>query len=140
MSDFQAFFHNPSAFSDADLRKLRMKIRGQRLTPVVGAASGFGAMWYIDTALLKRGTSNMRLTAAALAGFVIGGRFSYTLFSRTNPLKYSSDAQDQMDSVILNAFTEKYIYKSLNAAGYGNNALSLASHTTEHMHQYNKPY
>ena len=45
-----------------------------------------------------------------------------------------------MDADILSAFESKYAHASLNAAGYGNNALNVASHTAEFNGKYKKPY
>ena len=45
-----------------------------------------------------------------------------------------------MDTDIIQAFENKYLTRSLNAAGYGNNALTMKDHTKESNMLYRKPY
>ena len=47
---------------------------------------------------------------------------------------------DNFDKEIMGAFEEKYVTRSLNAAGYGSNALNMGSHTKERNAMYKKPY
>ena len=74
------------------------------------------------------------MSAFFLVGFTLGAVGSYRVSSG------GSGYDAEMDREILDAFEHKYVQRSLNAAGYGNNALNMASHTKEPSSRYKKPY
>jgi len=65
---------------------------------------------------------------------------STKVFNSFNPSKYSEEAQVNFDKDIIGAFETKYVERSLNMAGYGNNALNMGSHTKDSNPIYKKPY
>ena len=66
-------------------------------------------------------------------GYGIGGAFSYMIGGKGKPSSCE-------DNEILAAFETRYAERSLNACGYGSNALTAASHTKESSARYKKPY
>ena len=85
--------------------------------------------------MLRKKFCNITGAGFFLFGYALGGMYSYKLASGSTK-GYDAD----MDSDILNAFETRYVQKSLNACGYGNNALNMASHTKEPSARYKKPY
>ena len=74
MTDLQALFHSPEAFSDADLALVKQKITMQRYTPWLTAAAAGSSMFVLDMAIFKRRAVNPYLLGAAtVLGFAIGG-------------------------------------------------------------------
>ena len=140
MTDLQALFHNPESFSDRDLSKVLWKLKVQAYFPYATAGAGGAAMFMYDTAILRKSMCLKRLGLAGVAGFVIGGLTSYKIVGGGGLGSYSDVTQDNFDKEIMGAFEEKYVSRSLNAAGYGSNALNFASHTKERNAMYKKPY
>ena len=71
--DLKGLFHNPHAYSDADLALVKGRLRAQRRTPWQCAAAAGAGMYVLDMAILKRKSPNpYMLTAATLLGFAIG--------------------------------------------------------------------
>ena len=138
MADLQALFHNPEVFSDADLSKVKNRIRMQKLTPYVTAGAFGGAYFLLNQSVFKRAFSQVRLAQFAVLGYVFGGAYSYKV-SRVRVSSYSEMAQTTMDQDILTAFETRYAHTSLNAAGYGNNALTAVAHSHE-ITGRKKPY
>ena len=135
MADLQTLFHNPESLSDKDLKAIKTKIFSQRLTPFIFGSSFLGLQWFYQSNILRKKYCNITGAGVFLFGYALGGMYSYKMASGS--LKgYDAD----MDSDILNAFEHRYVQKSLNAAGYGNNALNMASHTKEASARYKKPY
>ena len=139
MADLQILFHNPEALSDRDLKQMRMRMRLQRIFPYCSAGAFGGAMYFLDTSILRRSMCFMRIGALAAGGFLCGATYSYRVNMKSLS-SYSGEAQENFDSDIVGAFENKYVQRSLNAAGYGNNALTLASHSKELSAIYKKPY
>ena len=139
MADLQVLFHNPEALSDRDLKSMKMRMRLQRLFPYCTAGAFGGAMFFLDTSIFRRSMCYMRIGALAFTGFIVGATYSYNVNLKSLS-GYSEEAQENFDPEILNAFENKYVQRSLNAAGYGNNALNLASHTKEISAFSKKPY
>ena len=140
MADFQTLFHNPDCLSDSDLSKIYWKMKVQSYFPYLTAGLGGAACVYADTVLFKRSMCYMRIGAMSFGGFMLGAVYSYQIMTRKSFTGYSEGAQVNMDSDIMSAFENKYIQRSLNAAGYGSNALNMASHTKEQNARYKKPY
>ena len=75
----------------------------------------------------------MRISAFTIAGFALGARLSY--MASPMPTGYAQD----FDPEIMNAFESRYVRLQLNAAGYGSNALTNASHG-QNTSRHNKAY
>ena len=75
----------------------------------------------------------------ALGGFAVGTTLAYSV-GGSSLNNYSEGAKDNFDKQIMDAFEDRYVAKSLNAAGYGSNALNMAGHTKEANAMYKKPY
>ena len=127
MAEFQTLFHNPESLNDADLADVKRKIQMQRITPWVWA----GAFTFATFTRVKA-LSIPKLAPAFALGYFAGGVMSYHLFN--------GKPSNCEDKEILNAFESRYAEKSLNACGYGNNALNMASHTKEKNVRYKRPY
>ena len=140
MADFQTLFHNPESLTDGDLKKIFWKMKMQSYFPYLTAGLGGAAMFYADTAIFKRSMCFMRIGVMSLGGFMLGGTLSYSLMSNKSPSRYSESAETNFDPEIISAFENKYVERSLNAAGYGSNALNMGSHTKEQNAMYKKPY
>ena len=139
MTDLQTLFHNPECLSDKDLKSMYWKMRMQSTFPYVSAAIAGGAMFFMDTAILRKSMCQKRIGVMAFGGFMMGTALAYSVGgSSTN--NYSDAAKDNFDKDIMGAFEERYVAKSLNAAGYGSNALNMGSHTKEPNARYKKPY
>ena len=81
-----------------------------------------------------------RIGALSLAGFFFGAHYASYIGNNVNLKKFSHEAQEQMDKDIVAAFESKYVERSLNASGYGNNALNVGAHTENTKPTYRKPY
>ena len=80
----------------------------------------------LDMAIFKRRAINpYMLGVATVLGFAIGGAAAQRI-SPKNVHLYSTDVQEAMDEDILKAHEQSYVNLALNAAGYGNNAISAA--------------
>lgn len=75
--DLKVLFHNPEQLSEEDLAHLRQKITLQRSMPWTGAFLGGFAMYFLDTAILKRTACTKRIAALSLVGFILGAYSSY---------------------------------------------------------------
>ena len=140
MADFQTLFHNPECLSDSDLSKIYWKMKVQSYFPYVTAGLGGAAMFYADSVVFKRSMCYMRIAALSFGGFMLGAFYSYGLMTNKSPSGYSEAAQVNFDSDIMKAFEQKYTERSLNAAGYGSNALNIGSHSKESSAMFKKPY
>ena len=96
-------------------------------------------MYFLDTAVFRKSHSYMRIGLLGATGFLWGASWSYSINNKTLN-KYSEIAQENFDTEILEAFEAKYVQRSLNAAGNGNNALNMGTHTKESKATYKKPY
>ena len=70
MADIKTLFHNPGAFSDADLKRVQSRLNSGRYVPFAGAlGGGLSAflLWHCPK----------RVAAFASVGYVIGGYYSY---------------------------------------------------------------
>ena len=140
MADLQTLFHNPESLSDRDLSSIKNHMRLQRMFPLVTAA-GFGAsMFLLDTRVFRKSHCFMRVGLLSTVGFFWGLERATSLFNNRAPKGFSEVASDNFDAEIMGAFEDRYVARSLNAAGYGNNALNLASHTKDQTASYRKPY
>ena len=119
--------------SDSDVKKVHWKIRQIKFMPYFFAGLGGAAMFALDTQYLKRAVCFKRIGVFAAAGYVYGLNNGYS-FAGVRKGNFESDPD------IIKAFESKYVNFSLNAAGYGNNALNMSSHTKEAMAAYKKPY
>ena len=97
-------------------------------------------MYFLDTAVFRKAHCLKRIVPLSVVGYFWGAAYSYNINNKTKLHKYSEEAQENFDKDILGAFEHKYVERSLNAAGYGNNALNLGAHTKEGNAQYKKPY
>ena len=96
-------------------------------------------MWALDTKVFRKGQCYMRIGLLSAVGFLWGASWAYSVNNK-KLTKYSEVAQENFDKEIMGAFEKKYVERSLNAAGYGNNALNMGSHTTGINPSYKKPY
>ena len=71
--DLKALFHNPHAYSDADLALVKGRLRAQSYTPWMTAFFAGSGMYVFDMAVLKRRVHNPYVIAAAtIFGFTLG--------------------------------------------------------------------
>ena len=132
MADVSMLFHNPESFSDSELTSMRNTIRMQRITPWLFTGA-LGAAGFLFNKGLPCWRQRLVMTAPfAVAGFVLGSTMSYKIGSG------SLKANDNRE--ILQAFETQYAQKCLNAAGYGSNALNLATHLKVDSGHYTKVY
>ena len=125
MADIKTLFHNPEAFSDADLKRVHSTLNSQRYTALFGTlAGGLGAftVWNCPK----------RVAVFATLGYTLGGYYSYKV--KENPRGY----EHVFDNDIIKAFEQRYINLSLNASGYGNNALNMANQGAFARPEYKK--
>ena len=128
MAELQVLFHNPESLDDADLKAVRNRIRLHKLVQLGAGAGVLG--------LAFRLTKNPYMLAPAFEiGYGLGNPLA-KLVNNSLPWALSQDK----DVEIMRAFESRYIYRTQNATGYGNNALNAASHTTEPNARYKKPY
>ena len=97
-------------------------------------------MYFMDTSVFRKSMYFKRIGLLATVGYFWGASYSYNINNKTKLHKYSEAAQENFDEDILGAFEQKYVQRSLNAAGYGNNALNMGAHTKDGNAQYKKPY
>ena len=109
MSDLQALFHNPESFSDNDLSKVLWKMKVQSYFPYATAGAGAAAMMALDTGVFRKSMCLKRMGLAGVAGFMIGGLWSYKVIGGGNLSSYSDVAQDNFDKEIMGAFEERYV-------------------------------
>merc|ERR1739841_238578 len=69
------------------------------------------------------------------AGYVVGNGIGMSV---VNAMPWS--LSQPRDDEILRAFEQRYLNRSTNMAGYGNNALTAADHTHIKQAEYKKPY
>ena len=112
----------------------------QSYLPYLTAGLGGAAMFYADSVFFKKAMCFKRIGAMSVGGFMVGAIYSYKLMTSHSPSGFSDSAQANFDSDILSAFETAYTRRSLNAAGYGSNALSIASDSKEVNTRYKKPY
>ena len=139
MADLKTLFHNPESLSDTDLRTINRKLSNQRMLPYLTGAmfSGLSAVltFKSNPNPFKDILRSVRILAPAfIFGFAFGGYLSFKVSNKTS--HYNAD----MDPEILEAFEAKYVERSLNACGYGNNALTAANDTKVQKASYKKPY
>ena len=127
MADLRTLFHNPESLSDSELRSIKRQMQFTRVPQPVGLAIG-AAIGFQRTKSLYRA-----------APFAVVGLIGGSMISNFIPGKFSSLSQP-VDEEIMAAFEQKYVDRSLNASGYGNNALNAASHTKDPSAEYKKPY
>ena len=139
MADLQTLFHNPECLSDKDLKSMYWKMRMQSTFPYLSAAAAGGFMFFMDTSIMRRAMCQKRIGVMALGGFAVGTTLAYSV-GGSSLNNYSEGAKDNFDKQIMDAFEDRYVAKSLNAAGYGSNALNMAGHTKEANAMYKKPY
>ena len=140
MTDLQALYHNPEAFSDADLKLVKKKLTMQRYTPWLTGIGFGGSAYVLEMAIFKRRAANPYLLGAAtVVGFAIGGAAAYKIAPK-NLSAYSADAQEAMDPEIIQAFEKRQVTTAMNASGYGNNSLTLADDSQKKSAQFRKPY
>ena len=137
MADLQALFHNPESFTDADLSTVKTTLRMQRLFPWA-FAGGLGGAAYMMS--LGHKQIYARTAVGAVAGLALGGYLAYTMLPRSQYHMYSDQARDTMDKDIITAFEQRYVDLSLNACGYGNNALTHAQNGQYADARIKKPY
>ena len=100
MTDLKALYHNPEAFTDADLALVKQKLTMQKYTPWATAVGLGGSVYVLESAIFKRRTVNPYLLGAAtVLGFAIGGAAAYRIAPK-NLRAYSVDAQEAMDPEI----------------------------------------
>ena len=129
MAELQTLFHNPESLSDSDLSSIRGKLWMQGWMPWF-MGTGAGAVGFL--------TSNRCWMRASLffgVGLTLGASVAYRMGS-SSPSGYDAE----MDKEILEAFEQRYVQRSLNACGYGNNALNLAQNTHNPNPRYKKLY
>ena len=127
MAEFQVLFHNPDSLSDRDLSAVKNKIRLHKLTMLATGAGAAGAGF-----LLTKKPSY-------LAGlFIIGYAAGNPVGKLLNNMRWS--LQQPLDSEIATAFETRYMNKSLNLCGYGNNSVTAAGNIQENNARYKKPY
>ena len=97
-------------------------------------------MYFMDTSVFRKSMCFKRIGLLSTVGYFWGASYSYNINNKTKLHKYSEAAQENFDEDILGAFEQKYVQRSLNAAGYGNNALNMGAHTKDGNAQYKKPY
>ena len=132
MADQLTLFYNPDMLSDKDIKACHMRMRIVKLTPWVTASVAGAAVFGFDTMYLQKAMCMKRIGVAAAIGFGMG--VSKAFYTTPSSGGYETDHD------ILGAFEKKYVATSLNAAGYGNNALNMSSHTRDRMARYKKPY
>ena len=140
MADLQTLFHNPEVLTDRDLGQIKSHMRLQRIFPYASTAAFGGFMYFMDTAVFRKSVCFKRLGLMSAVGFFWGASYSHLINNKTKTHKFSEIAQENFDKDIIGAFEHKYVERSLNAAGYGNNALNVGSHSKESNAQYKKPY
>ena len=140
MTDLQALYHNPEAFSDADLSLVKKKISMQRNTPWLTGIGFGGSVYVLEMAIFKRRAANPYLVGAAtVLGFAIGGAAAYRIAPK-NLSAYSADAQEAMDPEIIAAFEKKQVTAAMNVSGYGNFAINRGDHLPKKNAEFRKPY
>ena len=97
-------------------------------------------MYFMDTQVFRKSLCYRRIGLLSTIGFFWGASYSYNVNNKLNLSKYSEVAQENFDKDILGAFEHKYVQRSLNIAGYGNNALNMGAHMKDSNAQYKKPY
>ena len=135
MADYMALFHNPESFEDSDLSSMRNKIRMHKFF-VLASVAGFAAI----PTLRGQVNCHMRNSGYGLVGLLFGSTFVNNMMgnSSVNASKYSQGVQDTID--LNHKFNERWVALTLNATGYGNNALTAQSHTMHVDARYKKPY
>ena len=92
MADMNALFHNPEAFTDSDLGRVRNRIRFNTLT-LFGYAGALGyASYALDTMVLKRSPCYVRLSLFSVAGFMLGWTLHSDQLTNVSKLRYSQSA------------------------------------------------
>ena len=135
MADYMALFHNPESFEDSDLSKMRMKIKMHKMF-AYGCAGGFAAI----PTLMGKPLCIKRTAGMGLLGLVFGAAFANNVMGNGNvrATKYTQGVQDTIG--LIDKFNFKWVSLTLNATGYGNNALSAQYHTNKISAFYKKPY
>ena len=89
--DLKALFHNPHAYSDADLALVKGRLRAQSYTPWMTAFFAGSSMYVFDMAVLKRRVHNpYAIAAATVIGFGLGN-VAASRMNDVNLGKYSAD-------------------------------------------------
>ena len=98
--------------------------------PYLSAAITAMTFHVLHSSMFRTGVLPMRLTVAALGGYMFGG---YGASKMNGPM-----LSRPLDRDIMLAFEERYMKHSLNVAGYNNNAIS-EGHNAE-KNSFYKPY
>ena len=122
--DLKQLFHNPEDLDDYELSALRSKIQFQASLPYYCAFFSGLSMRIVDAHLFRAGFRPLRIGAMAAFGWYIGAQGACTM---------GGSLFREFDREITLAFDERYMTRSLNVAGWNNNAISFKDNQDQKM-------
>ena len=90
--------------------------------PYMSAALTAMTFHVLHSQMFRTGVLPVRITIAAVAGFALGGHGAGCIGGSMIPMRE--------DKEIMQAFEWKFVQRSLNLAGYNNNAISTKHNAT----------
>ena len=127
--ELKTLFHSPDELADDELVALQRRLQVQRVVPKVTAVAGLIGTVALETLVLKRPNSILRVTAGTLGSYALGGQLAAEMNSRVLP--------QAIDAEIVFAQETRQVSKVLNMTGYGSNHISGDTGLNKN---FSKPY